>query len=96
MNNYNKEERRTFIRVELPVKCSILADNTTISADCLNISATGMCISLSSGKLSIGQMIHVHLEDNDEGVPALNAQAKVVRIIDPKLGQYGIQFLHTS
>lgn len=65
----------------------------TINATCKNLSATGMSIELKDGSLKINDSIQVILNDNQEAVPALNATAKVVRIINEDLKQYGIAFI---
>ncbi len=94
--NTNRE-RRAFIRVELPVPCTVNFDSQTFLAECLNISATGMCIALNEGQLSVGDVIQIKLgEENDAELPALDAQARVVRVIDDNTKKYGIQFLSNS
>ncbi|MEE1339940.1 MAG: PilZ domain-containing protein [Succinivibrionaceae bacterium] len=87
------KERRTFIRVDLPLDCIIKTQEETINATCKNLSATGMSIELKDGSLKINDSIQVILNDNQEAVPALNATAKVVRIINEDLKQYGIAFI---
>ena len=87
------KERRTLIRVDLPLDCIIKTQEETINATCKNLSATGMSIELKDGSLKINDSIQVILNDNQEAVPALNATAKVVRIINEDLKQYGIAFI---
>lgn len=92
----SNRERRTFIRVDLPVECIITTQSGKITAECLNISATGMSIYLKTGTLNIGDNIQVKFEDPGEDLPMLDAKAKVVRVIDAKTNKYGIQFLSNS
>jgi c-di-GMP-binding flagellar brake protein YcgR len=87
------EERRTFIRIELPGECIINTNDATLHARCLNLSATGMSIALECGELNIGQTVQIQLSDKSDDVPTLNAQARVVRIIDKNERKYGIHFL---
>lgn len=94
MNNIR--ERRTFIRVDLPVDCIVIHDGARMEAECLNISATGMSLNLENGSLSIDDIIEIKLDDSDEDLPPLDAKAKVIRIIDAKTKKYGIQFLTST
>lgn len=89
----NNRERRTFIRVELPVDCTITTDTTKLTAECLDISATGMSVFLKAGTLKLGELIKVKFENPGDDLPMLDAKAKVVRIIDEKAKKYGIQFM---
>ncbi len=90
----NTRERRTYIRVELPVECTILFAGKKLPGECLNISATGMSIAVkTSVSLNIGDEVEIQLDDSDDDLPPLDANAKVVRIIDKENRKYGIQFI---
>ena len=90
----NTRERRTYIRVDLPVECTILFGDKKLPGECLNISATGMSIVVkSSVSLNIGDEVEIQLDDADDDLPPLDANAKVVRIIDKENRKYGIQFI---
>ncbi len=87
-------ERRTYIRVELPVSCMIVYAGKRLPGECLNISATGMSITIKTGfNLHIGDEVEIKLDDESDDLPPLDAKAKVVRIIDAESRQYGIQFI---
>ena len=59
----NTRERRTYIRVELPVECTILFAGKKLPGECLNISATGMSIAVkTSVSLNIGDEVEIQLE----------------------------------
>ena len=63
----NTRERRTYIRVDLPVECTILFGDKKLPGECLNISATGMSIVVkSSVSLNIGDEVEIQLDDADE------------------------------
>ena len=88
-------ERRTFIRVELPVRCTIVFAQKKIQAECINISATGMSVRLKNEVLAVNDKVTVILDDDSSDVPSLNTEAVVVRIIDAQARQYGLQFANS-
>ncbi len=92
----NFRERRTFIRVDLPVPCKIMQNNTQYDAVCMNISATGMSVQLKTGSLKANDVVIIVLDCNDSGLPSLDSEAKVVRVIDEQARQYGLQFTNTN
>lgn len=87
----SNKERRTFIRVELPIKCRVVTKESVFKAECLDLSATGMSLLLMEGDLQVGQAVQIISDDDDE-MPHIDAKAKVVRIIDVRSGKYGIKF----
>ena len=88
-------ERRTFIRVELPVRCTIVFAQKKIQAECINISATGMSVRLKNEVLAVNDKVTVILDDDSSDVPSLNTEAVVVRIFDAHARQYGLQFANS-
>lgn len=88
-------ERRAFIRVELPVRCQIVANEQKLEAECINISATGMSIRLKEQILEVNDKVTVIIDDNSSNIPALNTEAIVVRVIDSQARQYGLQFTNS-
>jgi c-di-GMP-binding flagellar brake protein YcgR len=86
----SNKERRTFIRVELPIKCRVVTKESVFKAECLDLSATGMSLLLMEGDLQVGQAVQIISDDDD--MPHIDAKAKVVRIIDVRSGKYGIKF----
>ncbi len=87
----SNKERRTFIRVEIPILCRVIADGNVYEAECLDLSATGMSILLRRGMLRVGDEIRVLSEENDD-MPHIDAAAEVVRVIDERACKYGIKF----
>ena len=85
------KERRTFIRVELPIECRVILKGSVYDAKCLDLSATGMSLLLKNGSLAVGDSIQVISDDADD-MPHIDAQAKVVRVIDPRPCKYGTKF----
>lgn len=89
----SNKERRTFIRVELPIKCRVVTEESVFKAECLDLSATGMSLLLMEGGLQVGQAVQIISDDDeDDDMPHIDAKAKVVRIIDGRSGKYGIKF----
>ncbi|MBP3748795.1 MAG: PilZ domain-containing protein [Ruminobacter sp.] len=85
------KERRTFIRVELPIECRVIRQDAVYDAKCLDLSATGMSLILKNGSLEVGDAIQV-ISDDEDDMPHIDAQAKVVRVIDQRSCKYGIKF----
>jgi c-di-GMP-binding flagellar brake protein YcgR len=93
------DDRRNFYRMMVNAEVTLmhLATDTRYEGVCINLSATGMAVSVSE-MIEADSELQVRLEAADQMVPALNANTKVIRCIAQGDGSYmlGLEILDVA
>ena len=85
---FSTNNQRSFQRMDLNIPVSITKAENVYEGICLDLSSTGMGISFSTTDLHADDLVSIQLETSDERFPPLNAESKLIRVIEAEDGTF--------
>jgi hypothetical protein len=83
---FAQNDKRSFHRMALNLPIVITKNGQIYDGICLDLSSTGMGISFTSLELHTNDIVYIQLDTGDERFPPLNAEAKLIRVIEDEEG----------